>query len=176
MTTIKINSISLRGSWVPKTIHDECAICKNHLLEPCSKCFSTTNLECFSIQGECKHVYHLHCIDKWLETKKTCPLDNSEWKYAVKDKSNCKCSKSNNTPTIQTVESQPTTMSLFATQPTTMSLFANLFTQLSNQNISPSNDRVDIFHFNEINEEFFNQSDDEVPDLIEEDPEFFINI
>ena len=33
--------------------------------------------------GKCKHSYHLHCIEKWLKTKKVCPLDNGRWQYGT---------------------------------------------------------------------------------------------
>jgi len=37
--------------------------------------------QCVSVLGECGHVYHLHCIEKWLKTRNVCPLDNKTWVY-----------------------------------------------------------------------------------------------
>jgi len=42
---------------------------------------SNSETNCISIMGECTHVYHLHCIEKWTKTKNVCPLDNKKWEY-----------------------------------------------------------------------------------------------
>jgi hypothetical protein len=34
------------------------------------------------VWGECSHVFHMHCIIKWLETqasKQCCPMDRRPW-------------------------------------------------------------------------------------------------
>lgn len=81
----KIKSLSLRGSWVLDVFNDECPICRNNVLEQCSDCNISTNLqnqtECISVMGCCSHVYHLHCINKWLKKNNTCPLDNYKWEF-----------------------------------------------------------------------------------------------
>ena len=38
-----------------------------------------------TVWGECSHVFHLHCILKWISSsssKGTCPMDRLEWKTA----------------------------------------------------------------------------------------------
>lgn len=40
------------------------------------------------VWGECRHVFHLHCILKWISSsssKGTCPMDRLEWKTATSD-------------------------------------------------------------------------------------------
>jgi RING-box protein 1 len=81
MSCLVIKSISLRGYWNLDTINDECPICRNTILETCVECSNVTDSNCISIMGECSHVYHLHCIEKWTKTKNVCPLDNKKWEY-----------------------------------------------------------------------------------------------
>jgi RING-box protein 1 len=84
-----IKSVNLRGTWNLDTINDECPICRNSVLETCVECSAATSqTQCISIMGECSHIYHLHCIDKWTKTKNVCPLDNKKWEYKRPQKSN----------------------------------------------------------------------------------------
>lgn len=80
MSEITIKSVNLRGCWNLETINDECPICRNSVLEPCVECHNLTS-ECVSVMGECEHIYHLHCIEKWTKTKNSCPLDNKKWEF-----------------------------------------------------------------------------------------------
>ena len=83
---MSIKAVNLRGTWNLDTINDECPICRNSVLETCVECSScTSSTQCISIMGECSHIYHLHCIDKWTKTKNVCPLDNKKW-YNIKYK------------------------------------------------------------------------------------------
>jgi RING-box protein 1 len=83
-----IKSVNLRGTWNLDTINDECPICRNSVLETCVECSAATSqTQCISIMGECSHIYHLHCIDKWTKTKNVCPLDNKKWEYKRPQKS-----------------------------------------------------------------------------------------
>lgn len=65
---------------------DNCAICRNHIMEPCITCqplaMTDTDTECVAAWGVCNHAFHLHCINKWLKTRDVCPLDNQPWKLA----------------------------------------------------------------------------------------------
>jgi RING-box protein 1 len=81
MSCIVLKSISLRGHWNLDTMNDECPICRNSILETCVECSNVADSNCISIMGECSHVYHLHCIEKWTKTKNVCPLDNKKWEY-----------------------------------------------------------------------------------------------
>jgi RING-box protein 1 len=83
-----IKTVNLRGTWNLDTINDECPICRNSVLETCVECSAATSqTQCISIMGECSHIYHLHCIDKWTKTKNVCPLDNKKWEYKRPQKS-----------------------------------------------------------------------------------------
>lgn len=54
-------------------------------MEPCIECqpnsMNNQQDECVAAWGVCNHAYHNHCIRRWLKTKQTCPLDNSEWVF-----------------------------------------------------------------------------------------------
>ncbi|CAI4050915.1 hypothetical protein N7582_005070 [Saccharomyces uvarum] len=65
---------------------DNCAICRNHIMEPCIECqpkaMTDTDNECVAAWGVCNHAFHLHCINKWIKTRDACPLDNQPWQLA----------------------------------------------------------------------------------------------
>lgn len=65
---------------------DNCAICRNHIMDKCIECQSVqeiTNIDenCNIAWGKCSHVFHMHCISKWLNTRQVCPLDNRNWEF-----------------------------------------------------------------------------------------------
>ncbi|RKP32659.1 hypothetical protein METBISCDRAFT_11930 [Metschnikowia bicuspidata] len=70
--------------WSWDIVIDTCAICRNHLMEPCIECQPNSlnsQTECGAAWGNCNHAFHLHCIQRWLKSRAVCPLDNSPWVY-----------------------------------------------------------------------------------------------
>ncbi|AOW01836.1 uncharacterized protein YALI1_B22561g [Yarrowia lipolytica] len=63
---------------------ETCAICKNHIMEPCIDCqanASGTQADCNVAWGKCNHAFHFHCINRWLKSRNTCPLDSKDWEF-----------------------------------------------------------------------------------------------
>jgi len=64
---------------------DTCAICHHLFSKECILCeaaFADKD-KCAVSRGECGHVYHKHCIDRWLRTRDTCPLDDEPWAFVL---------------------------------------------------------------------------------------------
>ena len=61
-----------------------CPICHNILDTPCITCeHEKDNKECVLVTGKCSHIYHYHCIKKWLIVKPLCPMDDYLWEIDV---------------------------------------------------------------------------------------------
>jgi RING-box protein 1 len=82
-TRIRVKKWSAVAFWSYDIENDTCAICHNQLMVPCISCEAEPNhaSECTVAWGHCSHQYHFHCITRWLKTRSTCPLDDTEWEF-----------------------------------------------------------------------------------------------
>ena len=75
---VTIDKWTAIATWKWDINDTKCTICMNAFEMPCDKCKYGGD-ECTLIQGNCGHYFHCHCIYKWLETSRVCPLDREEW-------------------------------------------------------------------------------------------------
>ncbi|KAJ1310660.1 hypothetical protein OPQ81_009190 [Rhizoctonia solani] len=60
---------------------DVCGICRV-AFEGCCPACKTPGDDCPLIWGQCTHVFHMHCLIKWIEqpaSKQQCPMDRRPW-------------------------------------------------------------------------------------------------
>ncbi|KAJ7611235.1 anaphase-promoting complex subunit 11 [Roridomyces roridus] len=60
---------------------DVCGICRVPYEGCCPSCKMPGD-DCPLIWGECTHVFHMHCLLKWIGTpasKQQCPMDRRAW-------------------------------------------------------------------------------------------------
>ncbi|KAI5118883.1 hypothetical protein M0805_003558 [Coniferiporia weirii] len=60
---------------------DVCGICRVPYEGCCPSCKMPGD-DCPLIWGECTHVFHMHCLLKWIGTtasKQQCPMDRRPW-------------------------------------------------------------------------------------------------
>ena len=67
----KWNAVALWG-WDIQV--DNCAICRNSLMEPSIDNQALGVDEVTIAWGVCNHCFHLECIQRWLKTRYVCPL------------------------------------------------------------------------------------------------------
>lgn len=83
---VDLREVTMYGLWKLDIETDTCSICKSDIHQLCVECQARGSEEkmeeCTVARGMCGHVFHFHCISKWLETKKVCPLCSNNWEYA----------------------------------------------------------------------------------------------
>ncbi|KAG9038635.1 hypothetical protein FRB95_000224 [Tulasnella sp. JGI-2019a] len=60
---------------------DLCGICRVPFEGCCPNC-KVPGDDCPLIHGKCTHVFHMHCLLKWIESstgKQLCPMDRRPW-------------------------------------------------------------------------------------------------
>ncbi len=85
---VEIKKWNVATTWVWDVVVDNCAICRNNIMDNCIQCqiIAATDDNCTLAWGICNHIFHLHCITKWIQTRAVCPLDNSEWDFQKLEK------------------------------------------------------------------------------------------
>ncbi len=80
--------------WAWDTVVENCAICRNLIIDVCIECQPSLKQavkegsqgvdeegNCRIAWGVCQHAFHFHCISRWVKTRQVCPLDNSPWQF-----------------------------------------------------------------------------------------------
>ena len=77
---VKLNKMNLVANWSWQLgDNDHCTICMSPFECACPQCKFPGD-DCPPIEGKCGHIFHLHCIYKWLESgNDKCPLDRNPW-------------------------------------------------------------------------------------------------
>ena len=77
--TITSEPSLLVGAYNLKARNTLCIICRLRVLNLCPSCSVNFKYPCDATIGTCDHVFHTHCIEKWLPRSNRCPMDNQPW-------------------------------------------------------------------------------------------------
>ena len=86
---VKLNKMNLVANWSWQLgDNDHCTICMSPFECACPQCKCPGD-DCPPIEGRCGHIFHLHCIYKWLDSgTDKCPLDREIWKEKTESEVN----------------------------------------------------------------------------------------
>ncbi|WAQ93089.1 hypothetical protein PtA15_18A146 [Puccinia triticina] len=82
-TTTTDNLIGVAANPIINDEDDEdlCGICRVAFEVCCPDC-KVPGDDCPLIWGECTHIFHMHCLLKWIgqeSSKQSCPMDRRPW-------------------------------------------------------------------------------------------------
>ncbi|EOB13234.1 Anaphase-promoting complex subunit 11 [Nosema bombycis CQ1] len=77
MVEFKIKNVYLTYNWKWNVDEEICGICQQGFDQMCPKCVHP--IECKPCVGECKHTFHVHCLDQWLLKRNICPMCRVNW-------------------------------------------------------------------------------------------------
>lgn len=80
----KVKNWNAEGLWSWDAEAENCVLCRNPTMDLCIECKadkSSKEKNCVLAWGKCNHVFHLHCILRWLKRRPVCPLDNVKWEF-----------------------------------------------------------------------------------------------
>ncbi|XP_077989350.1 anaphase-promoting complex subunit 11 [Glandiceps talaboti] len=81
--------VTIKSSWTGVATwrwvanDDNCGICRMAFDGCCPDC-KIPGDDCPLVWGQCSHVFHMHCILKWLNSQQVhqqCPMCRQEWKF-----------------------------------------------------------------------------------------------
>jgi RING-box protein 1 len=77
---LEVESVLIVGRPSIKCYNDACAICRENNMNACISCqLQSECVSCHRILGNCGHVFHEHCISKWVKDHPNCPICNQMW-------------------------------------------------------------------------------------------------
>ena len=92
----EVMSAKMYATWNYNSTYTECPICKEHLVSICIECISNSKTDvnsCYSSKAKCGHIFHKHCIDKYISKQKfssLCPICQTPYNTEVENLNNNK--------------------------------------------------------------------------------------
>lgn len=77
----KLNILELRQNTTLKDIPKDVI----KMIEDRIPIETTIEFDCCVSRGICGHIYHTHCLKRWLTKRDSCPLDNRFWTTNLSD-------------------------------------------------------------------------------------------
>ncbi|KAG5681992.1 hypothetical protein PVAND_011391 [Polypedilum vanderplanki] len=80
---IKVKSWTSVAWWKWIANDENCGICRMAFENCCPDC-SFAGDDCPLVWGHCSHVFHMHCICKWLNSQlnqQLCPMCRQTWRF-----------------------------------------------------------------------------------------------
>ena len=165
---VKLNKMSLVANWSWQLgDNDHCTICMNPFECACPQCKFPGD-DCPPIEGKCGHIFHLHCIYKWLDSgTDKCPLDREIWKEKTESEVNNIRNGQNDNNNNNNNNNAPAN-----SNNNNLNQILSNSNEYNNININTNNNQVSNFYFqnnmNDNDNSFNNYQDEERRIQIEE--------